>query len=191
MIIGLTGGIGSGKSTVAKIFQEVGIPIYDADTHSKNIIDTYQSLQDSLKQLLGKDIVVDGKIDRPKMANLIFNDTELLEQTNALIHPAVALDFSNWVKEQDSKYIIKEAAILFESGSFKNCDKIITVTAPEKMRIERVMLRNKISEKEVIDRIKKQWPEKDKADLSDFVIRNDNSESVIKQVLKIHEELSK
>lgn len=189
MIVGLTGGIGAGKTTVAKIFESLRIPVYEADLHSKTLIDTDLELQSRLSDLLGADIVVDGKIDRPKMASLIFNNKELLASVNAIIHPAVGLHFKNWVSEQSSPYLIKEAAILFESGSYKSCDKVVTVTAPEEMRIERVMKRNNISREEVLVRINKQWPEQKKIDLADFVIYNDHKASLINQVLEVHENL--
>lgn len=190
MIIGLTGGIGSGKSTVAAIFKSLGIPVYEADAASKQIIDTDRSLQQSLRQLLGKEVVKDGKIDRPYMASLIFNDQDLLRQTNALIHPAVGRDFKTWYsKQQAAPYVVREAAILFESGTYRDCDKIVVVTAPEDMRIERVVKRNHTSEAEVRQRMANQWPEEEKVKRADYVVNNDHTDSVVKQVLRIHEDI--
>ena len=184
MIVGLTGGIGSGKTTVAEIFQFLGVPVYEADHFAKSIIDTDIRVQSRLQALLGIEIVKEGKIDRPLMASIIFNDPKLLEATNSIIHPAVAKHFKAWLAKQNVTYIIREAAILFESGSYRDCDKIITVTAPQELRIERVMSRSKISREEVLARMDKQWGEEEKVKRSHFVVQNDNSRSLIKQVLK-------
>lgn len=190
MIVGLTGGIGSGKTSVARIFSVLGIPVYEADEASKKLIDTDKGLQGQLIALLGDDIVSDGKINRPLMAERIFNDSELLSQTNAIIHPAVAAHFQHWHQQYTQQpYIIREAAILFESGSYKDCDKVIVVSAPQEMRIARVMSRNDVSRQAVLERMSNQWPEADKLARADYVIYNDHSQSVIKQVLAIHEDL--
>lgn len=189
MIVGITGGIGAGKSTVSMIFQSFGIPIYEADFHSKNLLDSDLKLQSSLVDLLGSVILEEMKINRAIMANLIFNDRVLLDKTNALIHPKVGAHFKNWVSEQKAPYVIKEAAILFESGSFKKCDKVIMVSAPVEMRINRVMMRSDISRKEVLSRISKQWPDERKIELADYVIHNNEQESIIKQSIEIHKKL--
>ena len=190
MIIGLTGGIGSGKSTVAGIFSVLGIPVYEADRESKRIIDTDQELQKNLADLLGEDVVVNQKINRPLMAERIFSDQKLLKQTNALIHPAVAKDFQEWFHtHQHASYVIREAAILFESGSYKDCEYIIVVSAPKEMRIQRVIDRSGISREEVEARMMNQWPEEEKISRADYVIYNDLQQSVIKQVLAVHEDL--
>lgn len=188
MIVGLTGGIGSGKSTVAEIFKSIGIPVYDADQNSKQLIDE-EPLQTKLVGLLGKEVLTAGLIDRPKMASLIFNNEQLLTQANALIHPSVGAHFDQWVQSQSRSYVLKEAAILFESGSYEQCDKVIVVTAPDEMRIKRVMKRNGISRDEVMARMKNQWPESEKVKRADYVIKNDLSKSLIKQVLKVHEDI--
>ncbi len=190
MIVGLTGGIGSGKTTVGQIFSSIGIPVYEADQASKSIIDTDKDLQRRLQKLLGDDIVgVNGKVDRPRMAEIIFNDPQLLKQANALIHPAVARDFQQWYESRHSPYVVKEAAILFESGSYRQCDKIIVVTAPEEMRIQRVIKRGNVAREEVLKRMQNQWPQEQKVEMADYVIHNDHQQSVIKQVLAIHEDL--
>lgn len=189
MIVGLTGGIGSGKSTVAHIFQFLGVPSYEADAHSKSIIDTDKDLQAQLVHLLGAEIIAEGKIIRPKMAELIFGDKDLLEKTNALIHPAVARHFENWYAQQNFPYVIKEAAILFESGSYKNCDKVIVVAAPREMRIDRVINRSNMSREEVEARMNNQWPQEQKLEKADYIVNNDLTESVIKQVISIHENI--
>lgn len=189
MIIGLTGGIGSGKSTVAHIFNFFNVPVYTADEASKQLLDSDKALQSQLVHLLGKEIITEGKIDRPKMASIIFNDKALLAQVNALIHPAVGRDFKKWYKNQKTAYVIREAAILYESGTYKDCAAVISVSAPEEMRVDRVVRRNKITEDEVRSRMKNQWPQKQKDELADYVIYNDNSKSVIKQVIQVHEDI--
>lgn len=190
MIVGLTGGIGSGKSSVAAIFNTLGVPVYEADSASKNLIDTDTELQLELVALLGDEILSEGKINRPVMAGKIFNDEVLLKKTNAIIHPAVARDFKKWYGQHSfSPYIIREAAILFESGSHVDCDKIIVVTAPAEMRIKRVMRRNSVTRDEVLRRMENQWPEEEKISRADYVIYNDLTQSVIKQVLAIHEDI--
>jgi len=190
MIVGLTGGIGSGKTTTAQIFSHLGVAVFEADKVSKTIIDEDEKLQRELKALLGDSIIQEnGKIDRPEMARIIFNDDDLLAQTNALIHPAVARNFQTWYQDQNSPYVIREAAILFESGSYKDCDKIVVVTADEELRIERVMKRSGVNRSEVLARIKKQWPESEKLDRADYVVQNNGNQSLIKQVLHIHEDL--
>lgn len=190
MIVGLTGGIGSGKTTVAKIFAHLGIAIYDSDSAAKRIMDTDDELKHQLQTLIGTDVLDENRlINKPFLAKLIFNDDTLLAKVNGLIHPAVGRDFKNWVAKQDSKYVIKEAAILYESQAYKACDKVVVVTAPQEMRIERVMKRSGISREEVEDRMAKQWPDEKKVELADYVIYNDQSKSIIKQVLVIHEDL--
>lgn len=190
MIVGLTGGIGSGKSTVAKIFAQLKVPIYDADTEAKKLLDSDKKLHADLVELLGKSVETsEGKIDRAAMAGLIFKQKNLLVEVNALVHPAVAKHFQKWYGSGKSTYVIREAAILFESGSYKDCDAVITIFAPVDVRIARVMKRNGISKSEVESRISNQWPEEEKLKRADFVVYNDGSKSLIKQVLAIHENL--
>lgn len=189
MIIGLTGGIGSGKTTVAQIFRALSIPVFVADEESKIIIDTDLELQDQLRELLGEKLIKSGRIDRPYMASLIFNDNELLEKTNALIHPAVGRAFSEWYAKQNAPYVLREAAILFESGSYKDCAAIIVVSAPEPLRLERVIKRSGETEKQVKSRMARQWSQEEKEALANFIIQNDHQSMLIPQVLKIHENL--
>lgn len=189
MIVGLTGGIGSGKTTVAQIFKALGVPIFVADEVSKRIIDSDLSLQSELKSLLGNDVVKEGKIDRPYMASLIFNDANLLKEANALIHPAVGSAFQQWYLQQDFPYVLREAAILFESGSHKDCEAIVVVSAPEDLRIARVQKRSGESEAQIRARMSKQWPQKKKEELADYLIFNEQKEMLIPQVIKVHEDL--
>lgn len=190
MTVGLTGGIGSGKSTVAKIFSSLHIPYYDADSSSKNLIDKNKDLQLRLQMILGNDVITEnGSVDRVVMADLIFNDQKLLKQANAFIHPAVGQHFKSWKEAQISPYILKEAAILFESGSYKECDQVIVVSAPDELRISRVALRSGLTRSEIEARMAKQWPQEKKISLADFHIINDGSSSLIEQVVFIHKKL--
>lgn len=191
MIVGLTGGIGSGKTTVASVFAHFKVPVYSADEASKKLIDSDADLQKALKELLGEEVVKQGKIDRAYMASLIFSDEGLLQKTNQLIHPAVGRDFKKWMQQQEegSPYVIREAAILFESGSYRDCDKIIVVSAPREMRVERVMQRSHATRAQVLQRMAHQWPEKEKLERADYVVKNDLTESILKQVAAIHEDI--
>ena len=189
MIVGLTGGIGSGKTTAAQIFQHLGVPVFVADEVSKSLIDEDLELQGALKDLMGEELVKGGKIDRPYMASLIFSDPILLAKVNGLIHPAVAKAFSSWYAVQNSDYVIREAAILFESGSHKDCEAIIVVSAPEQLRIERVKARSGESEAQIRNRMSKQWPQSKKEALADYIIQNDGNAMLIPQVMQIHENL--
>ena len=188
--IGITGGIGSGKSLVCQIFKTLKVPVFEADKEAKEIIDSDPITRKALGELLGNGIFdPDGKINRHVMAGIIFNDQELLMKVNAIIHPAVRHRFNSWHAEQKSRYIIQEAAILFESGVFRLMDMNIVVTAPEEMRIRRVMQRDGVTKEKVYERMKNQWPEEEKVMLADYIIRNDESQSLIQQVLEIHQKI--
>jgi dephospho-CoA kinase len=188
-IIGLTGGIGSGKSTVANYIASKGIPVYIADEEAKKIMertDVKHNIQNLFPQSVLND---DNTLNRNKIAEFVFSNPEKLKQLNAIVHPAVKNDFSNWMKEhKDASFIIKEVAILFETGGHKDCDKVILITAPEDVRIERAMKRDNSSKESVLARIKNQLPEADKIKLSDFVVENTNLETTllkIDEILKI------
>ena len=171
--VGLTGGIGSGKTTIANLFAtEFAIPIYIADTKAKELIAQDTHLQQEIKALLGEEAFVEGKYNTAFVASIVFSTPEKLQALNQLIHPYVQQDFERWREEQHSPYVIKESAILFESGSYKDCDYIITVTAPLEERIRRVMLRDKIDRKTVEKRIKNQWNDENRIKLSTFVVDN-------------------
>ncbi|MGB0176885.1 MAG: dephospho-CoA kinase [Owenweeksia sp.] len=189
MIVGLTGGIGSGKSTVATLFKKLGVPVFEADSVSRQLLDSDKTLQQKLVALLGDKLISNGQVDKPYMASLIFADEDLLRQVNKLIHPAVGQAFEAWHQRQRTPYVMREAAILFESGTYKDCDHIIVVSAPLEMRVERVMKRSNMSYEQVMERVDRQWPEEQKLKLADSIIYNDHSQSVIKQVLRIHEDL--
>ncbi|RAJ02265.1 dephospho-CoA kinase [Chitinophaga skermanii] len=191
-IIGLTGGIGSGKSTVAKIFEVLGIPVYYADTAAKNIMETDPQLVSQIRDYFGGNAYDDqGKLNRKYIANIVFHDQEQLDVLNSLVHPATIRDSERWAKEQNAPYVLKEAALLFESESFHHTDKVITVFAPEVLRIHRVMQRDGVSRNDVYARMYKQMDENIKKKLADYVIYNDEQQAVIPQVLAIHEQLLK
>jgi dephospho-CoA kinase len=172
-IIGLTGGIGSGKTTVGKWFAENGIPVYDSDSEAKLLIKENDELRLKISSLLGDEAYVDGVYNRKFVAAKVFSNPRLLEKLNEIVHPAVFEHFHNWVKNQKSEFIIKEAAILFESGSYKDCDLIISVVAKEELRIERVVKRDGLDPNQVRDRIRTQWTDELRIKHSDFVINND------------------
>ena len=189
--VGITGGIGSGKTTVCKVFQILGVPIYFADIRAKVILDTNEEVKLKIISCFGNELLSDsGFVDRIKLAAFVFNSKEKLEKLNAILHPLVQIDFENWLKQHATyNYILKEAAILFESGSFKNLDSIITVIAPLDLRISRVMFRDDISKSQIESRIDKQISDEEKIKRSQFVIYNNEEEFLIPQILKIHKQL--
>jgi dephospho-CoA kinase len=190
LTIGITGGIGSGKSTVCQIFRILGIPVFEADLVAKNLINSNTEIKNGLIALFGNDIYgADNHINRKMLANLIFNDDFLLGQVNQLVHPAVRNEFLNWSKIQDSDYIIHEAAILFESGFYKLMDYNILVSAPEELRIERVTKRENIAPGKVRERMAKQWPDEEKRKLANLEIVNDNKKLIIPQILETDKNL--
>lgn len=190
-IVGLTGGIGSGKTTIANYFVSLGIPVYIADDEAKNILFTPSAAKE-VAAAFGEEVLTNDMPDRAKLAGVVFNDAAKLAKLNAIIHPKVREHFTNWVKKHDSeKFVIKEAAILFESGSYKDCDKIILVTAPKEIRIERVMKRDKVTRDKVLERMANQWEDEKKEALSDYIIHNIDSDEAQKEVGKIVKELQK
>lgn len=190
-IVGITGGIGSGKTTIATMFSELGIPVYIADVEAKKLTNSSKTIKKELIKILGEEAYNDKGLNRKYVANIIFNDNELLEKVNAIIHPQVAEHFKQWVAEQTSSYCIKEAAILFENGSYKNCDYTILVTAPKETRIERILQRDDTTREEIHSRMDNQWPDEKKQQLADFTIENKDLKNTKKQVLKIHHHLLK
>ena len=188
--VGITGGIGSGKTTVCNIFKTLNVPVYNADSEARQLSDNHPEIVKRVSKLFGTNIYQHGHLDRKKVASLVFSNTDLLQQLNAIIHPIVAAHFKTWLSNQKNcPYIIKEAAILFEIGGEKQVDKVITVTAPQHIRIKRVMLRDKLSEVEVLNRIKNQMPQEEKVKRSDYIIQCNDIDLVIPQVLRLHEEL--
>ncbi len=189
--IGLTGGIGSGKSTVAKIFELLRVPLYYADNRSKYILQNDSAVQEKLKENWGELIFdSEGKLSTKALADIVFNNPHELHKLNSILHPLVADDYNKWFNAQNCSYVMKEAAILIESGSHKNCDKIIVVTVPEAVAIERVKQRDKATEEQIRARIKHQMPSEEKLKYADFVIVNDGIKMLIPQILEIHKTLS-
>ncbi len=189
--VGLTGNIGSGKTTTGLIFEKLGIPVYRADEKGKYFLDT-QPVSLRIKEEFGPIVTKsDGGIDRKKLAAVVFNDLQKLEKLNGIIHPLVREDFAKWVNNQESApYVIQEAAILFETGQHELFDSIIMVTAPKEVRVDRVCRRDGASPEEVSQREKHQMEEAGKAALADFVIINDGKRAILPQVLEIHGRLS-
>ena len=188
-IIGLTGGIGSGKTTVAKMFSDLGVPVYIADLEAKKITNEKETLH-LLQQQFGPEVVENGNLNRSALANLVFKNPEMLEQLNKIIHPLVAKDFENWVKNNENeKLLLKETAILFETSNHLKCDYVITVTAPIDVRIKRVQKRDQTSADEIRRRMSNQWTDEEKAKLSDFVIENNNLSDTLQQVKNIYNKI--
>jgi dephospho-CoA kinase len=187
--LGLTGGIGSGKSTVAKIFELLDVPVYYADQASKRLYHTDPELIRDLKKHFGESIYKNEQLDRAALAELVFNDPVKLELLNQLAHPPTLRDAANWMNRQQAPYVIKEAALIFESGSAEGLDYVIGVKAPLSLRIKRVMERDGISREEILKRASRQIDENIKLRLCDFIINNDEQELVIPQVIKLHQQL--
>jgi dephospho-CoA kinase len=185
--VGITGNMGSGKSTVCQIFAALGIPVYDADSQAKSLM-TESPLKEQLTALFGTETYLpDGSLNRTYLSQMVFSDSAKLEQLNALVHPAVAIDAKSWHEKQaDVPYTLREAALLIESGSYKQLDSLIVVTAPEEIRVERVITRDHTTAEAALARMHKQLPESKKVALAQFVINNDGSTPLIPQVLKIH-----
>lgn len=184
--IGLTGGIGSGKSTVSNIFKVLGIPVFDADTNAKQLMETDIDLQQSIRTLFGNEAYTNGKLNRKFIADIVFKDPFRLEQLNALVHPAAIRAGENWALKQTTDYVIKEAALFFESGSAEGMDYIIGVYAPQHIRINRVMKRDGVTRDEVLNRMKRQIQEEVKMRLCDFVVVNDDQRLLIPQIIHLH-----
>jgi len=188
-IVGLTGGIGSGKTTVAKMFGELGVPIYIADVEAKGVIRRSKIIKQQLITLFGKKAYSQEELNRPYIAAKIFKNESLLSQMNAIVHPKVRAHFKRWVKRQESQYIIYEAAILFEHDGHKQCDYVITVTAPKKERFKRILERDDVTKEHIKSVMSNQWPDEKKIELSDFIIENKSLKKTLKKVEKIHKQI--
>jgi len=190
-IIGLTGGIGSGKTTVAKMFKELGIPIYIADLEAKKLMLNSKVIKRQLSTLLGAQAYFNNELNKPYIAKIIFNNKMKLDEMNAIVHPKVEGHFKKWIAKQTSSYVIKEAAILFENGAYLKCDAMITVTASETDRIKRVITRDASSAESVKSVIKNQWKDDKKIALSQYVIVNNDLIETQRQVKEIHQKILK
>lgn len=190
--VGITGGIGSGKSSACKIFEVLGVPIYYADDRAKSLMTTDDELVAGIKARFGEAAYQNGELVRPYLAEKVFNDKEALEALNSLVHPAVARDAERWQKDhQNAPYTLKEAALLFEAGSYKQLDQIIVVTAPKEIRIQRVIKRDGVTAEQVEARMNNQWPEEKKVALADHILNNDGQHELIDQVMQLHQVLLK
>jgi dephospho-CoA kinase len=188
--VGITGGIGSGKSTVCKVFRTMGIPVFEADVIAKQLMNNDPTLRQQLIHLFGSSVYQsDQTIDRKYLAGIIFSNSSLLSKLNEAVHPAVRKSFDEWLLNQNSPYVIHEAAILFESGFYKMMDKTITVVTNETERIDRVVKRDHITIEMVQQRMKNQWKDEQRIKLADFVIGNNDNELIIPQIIEIDKKL--
>ena len=185
-IVGLTGGIGSGKTAVLEVFSSKGIPCYESDKQAKRLMQEDENLVAQIKALFGDKIF---KGNRKKLADLVFKDKSKLKSLNAIVHPAVQRDFQLFLSEQDAPYVVKEAAILFETGGADTCDAVILITAPESMRLERVMQRQNTDIDRIRNRMNHQWSDEKKIPLADFVINNINWDKTLELIDEIHQKL--
>lgn len=187
--LGITGGIGSGKTSVCRVFDVLKIPVFSADREANEILDKDSEIKSHLKKITGMDLYTKGSLDRMGLADIIFNDGAILEKVNSLVHPVVFDRFRKWAGEQNSQYVIMEAAILFESGASEIVDRVATVVAPVEQRVERVILRNKLTEEQVMERIKNQMDDETRMKLSDYIIYNSENDMIIPAILKIHNDI--
>ena len=187
--IGLTGGIGSGKTTVAHIFEVLGIPVYYADDAAKKMMNEDENLHNQIIEHFGEKSYVDGKLNRPFLSEVVFSDPDKTKLINSIIHPATITNAENWMQMQKAPYAIKEAALIFEANAEKNLDLVIGVSSTYEIRLQRVIIRDGIDEEAIKKRMEKQMDEKKKMDRCDFVIFNNESSLLIPQVITIHEKL--
>lgn len=187
--VGITGGIGTGKSTVCRVFNVLGIPTFDADIEAKALYDSNVELQTKVIDRYGEHLYLNGVFQKQELAKIVFNDAQALKDLNAMVHPLVIAQSVEWFNNQSTAYAIKEAALLIESGGHNTVDKLILVQAPLDERLERVQTRDKLSKNEVLKRIKRQMAEDEKALYADYIIKNGDQDSLINQVLEIHSKL--
>ncbi|MFD2557255.1 dephospho-CoA kinase [Sphingobacterium tabacisoli] len=188
--VGITGGIGSGKSYISRIFKAMGVPFYDADKEAKQLMNHDPDIHKGLVNAFGTEVYqADGVLDRKWLAEQVFNNNDKLEILNSIVHPLVIRHGEMWALRQTAAYSLKEAALLIESGSYKSLDCLILVSAPEELRIERVMHRDAVSRAEVQGRIDKQMPESEKEKYADFIVHNDGVSPLLPQILHIHQQI--
>ena len=189
LVLGLTGGIGSGKTTVANIFKEFGVPVYNSDERAKWLMNNDSTLRSKISDLFGDESYLNGELNRKLISSKVFKDSELLKKLNGLVHPVVGKDFEAWESRQTSDIVLKEAAILIESGAYKQVDKLIVIFAPVTVRIKRVLQRDKVTEEEVMHRINNQLSDEDRLKFADYIIKNDGEHLLIPQVKNIIKDL--
>ncbi|MGF1586160.1 MAG: dephospho-CoA kinase [Bacteroidales bacterium] len=190
--VGITGGIGSGKTIVSRVFSVLGVPVYNADLSARSIMNTDRNVLEKLSISFGEGIIKEGVPDRQALAQIVFNDPDALKRINEIIHPAVRADFAGWLeKQREVAYIVKEAAILFESGAYAELDTVILITAPEETRIRRIIKRDGDTVANIKNRMANQWPDETKALKAGFVIENDNTSAVLPVILEMHSKFSK
>ena len=188
--LGITGGIGSGKSTICKIFKSLQVPVYHADDRAKYLVSADKEIQNDIISVFGEKAFTHSTYNREYIASVVFKDKNKLESLNRIVHPRVEKDFSDWYQKQNCSYIVHEAAILFESGVYKQMDYTLFIDAPVNYRIERVVKRDKVSEKQVIVRLNNQWPADKISEMADWVIVNDGKTLILPQILEIHNYLT-
>ncbi len=190
--IGVTGGIGAGKSTICRVFEILGVPVYNADARARALMDQDEGVRQLLFEAFGQSVFKGSKPDRKAMASLVFNNRDALETINGIVHPAVRSDFLAWLEKNTmAPYIVKEAAILFETGMWKELDGTVLVVAPAGIRAERIMQRDGMSAEEVRKRMENQWPDERKKNLAGIVIENNDRKPVLPVLLELHEKLSR
>lgn len=187
--LGVTGGIGSGKTTVCRIFRVLGVPVFVADTEARDIMENEPEIRSAINLITGKDLYVTGTLDRKELARIIFNRPELLRRVNGAVHPAVLKHFEEWADAAAVPYVIMESAILFEAGADSLVDRVVTISAPVEERISRVMGRNDLTREEVIRRINNQLEDEEREEQSYYIINNSDNEMIIPEILKIHEDM--
>jgi len=187
--LGVTGGIGSGKTTVCRIFRVLGVPVFVADAAAREVMNNDPGIRDRINSIAGEDLYSGGELDRMELARLIFNRPEMLKSVNAAVHPVVLQIFSKWADESDAPYVIMEAAVLFESKADTFVDRVVAISAPVEERIARVMGRNELSREQVIERINNQLEDDEREEQSHYVINNADNEMIIPEILKIHEDM--
>ena len=188
--VGITGGIGSGKTLICQIFEKLGTPVFYADYEAKKILNHNKSVVDEVSSIFGEDIYDEAGINKARLANVIFNNQDALDTINNIVHPVVKSRFQNWLSTLNTPYAIEEAAILVETGSYKELDHTILVYAPKELRISRAMSRDGKTREEIVERMKNQMPDEEKFQKVNGVIYNDNSRMVIPQILELHEQLT-
>ncbi len=187
--LGVTGGIGSGKTTVCRVFRVLGVPVFMADDVAREVMNNNIPVREKLNAVAGQDLFAEGYLDRKMLAQLIFNDHTLLEKVNGLVHPLVFSEFEKWSSISDKPYVIMEAAILFESNADKIVDRVVSITAPIEERIARVMGRSELSRSQVLERVNNQLEDEERNQRSYYVINNSDNELIIPEILKIHEDM--